>query len=316
MKKNRQLTAWAALGAAIILGVASAGCEYIVPPIEFGTPTPFILDEGWSGIVNGVSESGGAVHVDLSIVNKTNKWSAMDVSASRATVTKSDGGSQDCGTVFVGTSVFVNNAGWYLAPGFVMKGYTGGSASAPVTQPLYVECAGVSQSDAKTLSITYSYVTGPYNYYLPNRQVSKTMTVQLDKIVTDTAYPIAETIAGLPMSKVGDALVGINGCTVTLVDAKRTDEGLQFDWRSTNPTEYQAYVHIGTPPVIGSDGILYGFYQTPHLAIVPITKAGGEAVWTTTQVVPKDVTGLYLLLPLESQQQKYYIDYVMDITDL
>jgi hypothetical protein len=315
MKSNRKLTTWTALAAAIAIAVMSAGCDYVVPPLE-GTPTLYIEDSGWAGIVNNVTESNGALHVDLSIVNNTNQWSAMDVGASTAKVVDSNGTSHDCGTVFVGTSVFVNNGGWYLAPGFVMKGYTGGTKSSPVKQLLYVECAGVGKAGGQKLSISYKYISGDFNYYVATRPVFDTMDLKLDDVATDTQYPVAHKLDDLPIIKVGEALVAINKCTVTLVEARRTDEGLEFDWASTNPTEYQAYVHIGIPPVIGSDGILYGIYDSPHYATVPITKAGGEAKWSTKQAVPKDVTGLYVLLPLESRQQKYFTDYVVDVTDL
>jgi membrane associated rhomboid family serine protease len=50
----------------------------------------------------------------------------------------------------------------------------------------------------------------------------------------------------------------INKCTVQLTDAKRTDAGFEFGWASTNPSQYPAYVHIGQPPVIGADGVMYG----------------------------------------------------------
>ncbi len=75
----------------------------------------------------------------------------------------------------------------------------------------------------------------------------------------------------------------------------RTADGLEFRWHTENPTAYPTYVHIGIPPVIGSDGIIYGLYESPHLADTPITPAGQSADWTTEVAVPKDVTGLYIL---------------------
>jgi len=55
---------------------------------------------------------------------------------------------------------------------------------------------------------------------------------------------------------------------------KGTNSGSVFDWQSANPSKYPAYVHISTPPVIGTDVTLYGFYQGPHLADAPSTRAG------------------------------------------
>jgi hypothetical protein len=47
----------------------------------------------------------------------------------------------------------------------------------------------------------------------------------------------------------------------------------------------------------------------------PITLAGGTASWTTEVAVPASATGLYVLAPVETQQQKYFVDHVIDITD-
>ena len=73
--------------------------------------------------------------------------------------------------------------------------------------------------------------------------------------------------------------------------------------------------HIGIPPVIGADGILYGFYESPSLADAPITPASQTAEWKTTVAVPKEVTGLYILLSVESKQQKLFVSHVVDISD-
>jgi hypothetical protein len=78
---------------------------------------------------------------------------------------------------------------------------------------------------------------------------------------------------------------------------------------STPPT------FIGTPPVIGADGIIYGLYEVPDLASVPITPAGGEAEWATEVAVPQDATGLYILLSAKSGKQRLYANYAVDITD-
>jgi hypothetical protein len=316
MKTDRNLKALTVVAVAALAVMVSGGCDYIIPPYEPNTPTPGPADNGWAGIVTNVTETGGALRVDLSIVNNTNDWSAMDVAATTAQVTDSSGSSHDCGKAFVGTAVFVNNGGWYLPPGFVMKGYTGGSVSSPETQLLYVECSGVSKGSGQTLTINYKYIVGPFNYYVASKPVSKTMKLALDKVVTDQKYPVAEKLGTLTIEKAADKITGINNCTIRLVSAKRTDTGFEFDWDSFNPTEYPAFIHIGIPPVIGSDGILYGFYETPILADVPITPAGGDAQWSTTVTAPKDVTGFYVLLPLESRQEKYFIDHALDISDL
>jgi hypothetical protein len=299
----------------VIASVALTGCDYIVPPIDFSSPTPTLIDNGWAGVATSVGDSSGSLHVDLSIVNNTSDWSAMDVSATAAKVEDSSGSSHDCKTAYVGTSVFVNDGAWYLPPGFAMKGYTGGSIREPKTQPLAVECAGVAPAAGQKLSIDYEYITGPFNYYVPSKVKRGTMEVDLDKVAADTQYPVAEKVDTLDIAKPGDDIPAINGCTVKLVDVQRTDTGLQLDWESSDPGAAATYIHIGNPPVLGSDGILYGFYQSPHLSDAPVTPAGGDAQWSTTVTVPKDSTGFYVLVPVESQQQKYFIDHVVDITD-
>ena len=110
-------------------------------------------------------------------------------------------------------------------------------------------------------------------------------------------------------------IIAINKCTLSLTSVKRTADGLELAWHTTNPTAYPTYVHIGTPPVVGSDGVIYGFYESPHLADTPITPASESADWTTEVAVPKDVTGLYILASVESKQQKNFVSHAIDITD-
>ena len=304
------------LAAVIVLGLAVTGCDYIVPPIDNSTPTPVLSGQGWGAIVTGVSEANGALHVDLALRNDTGDWSAMNVAASTAQVTDAAGKTSSCATVFVGTSIFVNDGGWFLPPGFIMKGYTGGSLAAPVIQLNYVECAGVAKAAGLKLAIKYTYMTGPFNYYVASAKTGGTLNLDLDKVVTDTKYPVAQKVAGYEPVKLGDLIGAINKTTVQLTDVKRTDTGLEFSWKSTNPSTDQAYIHIGIPPVIGADGIMYGFYRSPHLTEDLITPAGGgTATWITAVAVPKDVAGFYILVPVETKQQKYFVDHVIDITD-
>ncbi len=320
-------TAQLLAGLVAAIALVAAGCAYIVPPpAEHTSPTPALSQEGWTGVVTGVSETGGALHVDLAIVNTSGDWSAMDVAASKARVLDASGKATECSKVFVGTSVFVNNGGQFLPPGFAMKGYTGGSAAAPEPQPLYAECAGVSKANASKLQVDYTYITGPFDYYKPSHTFGKTMSLDLAKPVSDQAYPIGNKVDGL-IEKQDAVITGVNDFTVQLVGVRRTlikekptDDNptipaLEFSWKSTNPSDYDTYApHIGFPPVIGSDGILYGFYVSPHRPDTPMTPSKGEATWTTTVAVPKDATGLYILLPVETKQQSYFVDHVVDIT--
>jgi hypothetical protein len=311
------------LAAVIVLGLAVTGCDYVVPPISFDTPTPAIASKGWAAIVTNVAEVNGGLHVELSLRNDNNDWSAMDVGSSKAKVTDSAGKTTDCTKVFVGTSVFVNDGGWFLPPGFIMKGYTGGTLASPATQLISVDCAGVAKAAGEKLAIDYMYIIGPWNYYRASTKNNATFNLNLDTVVTDVKYPVAAKVASLTIEKSDAVIVGINNCTVQLDDVQRSDTAFTFSWESKNPTEYNAFVHIGNPPVIGADGIMYGFYEAPHLALAPITPAAatapaspgpGDATWTTTVSVPKEATAFYVLLPLESLQEKKFVDHVIDIT--
>jgi len=297
-----------ALVAVIVMGFAATGCGYIVTPEDVQGPTQAATDKGWSAIVTNVSQSAaGALHVDLAIRNDTGDWSALQSSDS-AKVTTTDGKSSTCGTVYVATG------GTSLAPGFVMRGYTGGTKSAPAKQLLYVECAGVTKAAGMKLAIDFTYVTGPFNYYVASKVNKGSFAVNLDSVVSDAKYPVATNVANVVV-KPGTKIDAINTCSVQLLAAKRTDTGLELTWQMQNPSQYPVYVHIGTPPVIGSDGVIYGFYESPHLADTPITLPAQTIQSITTVAVPKDVTGLYILVSVESQQQKFFINHAVDVTD-
>jgi hypothetical protein len=138
--------------------------------------------------------------------------------------------------------------------------------------------------------------------------------VNLDQVATDLKYPIAEPIDGL-IQPTDAEIIAINKVILTLTDIMRTDKGLQFKWQTSNPGEYPTYVHVGNPPVIGADGILYGFYETPDIVSVPITPAGEKAEWTTEVAVPQEIKGLYIMLSVESKKQRLFVNYAVDIAD-
>jgi hypothetical protein len=288
--------------------LALAGCGYIVVPGDDSSPTP-VATGSWVVVATKVDGASGDLRVDLAIHNETGSWSAMQLATTaKPTLTTSDGTSSDCATAFVGTG------GTRLAPGFQMRGYTGGTKAKPVLQPLFVECKGVTAAPGEKLTISYTYVTGEFNYYSPAAPVSAKLEVELDKVAADLKYPVADPVEGL-IEKPGTRIVAINKADLVLTSATRTADGLKFAWETSNPTAYPTYVHIGIPPVIGSDGIIYGFYESPHLADTPITPAGEKADWTTVLAVPKDVTGLYVLVSVEAKQQKNFVSHVIDITD-
>jgi hypothetical protein len=202
---------------------------------------------------------------------------------------------------------------WGLAPGLTIRGYTAGTKSAPTTQLLYVECAGAAPAPGSKLQVAASYTTGDFNYYKPAPPENATFTVDLDTLVEPT-YP-GTPEAGLVVAKVGEPIEAINNNTLTLTAVERTADGLDLSWHTENPTKYPVYVHIGIPPVVGSDGVIYGRYQSPNLADTPITPANGFADWTTSVVMPADVNGLYVMPAVETEQQKNFRSHAIDITD-
>jgi hypothetical protein len=294
-----------ALASALLL----SGCGYIVVPGDDSSPTP-VATGAWLAVATKVEASAaGDLHVDLAIRNETGSWSAMRIAAAGSvTLQTSDGKTATCATAFVGTG------GTSLAPGFQARGYTGGTKAKPAIQLIYVECKGAAPAPGSRLSIPYTYVTGDFNYYSPSAAQSGKLDVDLDKVAADLKYPVSEEVPGV-VEKAGAKIVAINKADLTLTAVTRTADGLKLAWQTDNPTAYPTYVHIGIPPVIGADGVIYGFYESPHLADTPITPAGQSATWTTAVAVPKDVTGLYVLVQVESKQQKNFTSHAIDITD-
>jgi hypothetical protein len=286
-------------------------CAYIVLPEGLeASGAAGKGSNGWSAVVTNVGKSeAGDLHIDLTIRNETGDWSMMKAIEGKPAVLNSGGKTTNCDTVYVGTG------GHRLAPGFQMRGYIAGTKTDSVTQLIYVECAGTEATPGSKLSIPYTYVTGQYNYYEQDKnKVDDKLELNLDEVVTDLEYPLIEQAEGLAQ-EVDAEIVAINKVILTLTDAQRTDNGLQFSWEALNPGEYPTYVHIGNPPVIGRDGILYGFYETPDIVSVPIIPADAKAEWSTVVAVPQEVRGLYILLSVETGKARLFANYALDITD-
>ncbi len=285
----------------------SLACNYIVIP-ECWEAARRAKGAGWSAVATEVGSSEtGNLRITLTLRNDTGDWSAMQAAAKPAALV-ADGKTTPCDTVFV------SSGGHRLAPGFQMRGYIAGTQADQQIQLIYVECQGAAAAPGAVLAVEYSYVTGQYNYYEP--EANKTdgkLEIPLDNIASGLTYPIGEPVEGL-IQQENVEIVALNKVVLTLAGVERTADGFQFSWKTANPGEYPTYVHVGNPPVIGADGILYGFYETPDLASVPITPAGGESTWTTTVAVPQDAQGLYILLSAESGKQRLYANYALDIT--
>ena len=290
--------------------IISLACVYIVLPEGYETSDENSKESaGWSAVATNIeiSESGD-FHIDITIRNETGDWSAMNALDDKPALLTNNDKNINC------ASVFVSTGGHRLAPGFQMSGYTTGTKTEPVTQNIYVECTGAEADPGSILTIPYTYVTGQYNYYEQDKnKVEANLDINLDEVITNMEYPVAEQIDGL-IQQPDIEIVAINKVTLSLTGVQRTDSTLQFTWKTYNPGEYPTYVHIGNPPVIGDDGILYGFYQTPDIISVPITPAGGTAEWTTEVSVPQTVKGLYILLSVETGKARLFANYAIDIS--
>ena len=289
-------------------------CVYIVLPEGLETPEAIVDGtelKAWNAIVTNVGKSdSGDLHIDITIRNDTGDWSTMRaVTEKPAILTTSDGKATNCDTVFVGTG------GHRLAPGFQTRGYTTGKKDDLKTQLIYVECKGATVDAGSKLAIEYTSFEGILDDYDPEANKTEgVLELNLVDVVADLQYPIATPVEGL-IQDTGVSITALSDNVVNLLDVQRTDTGFQFTWQNFNPTKFPLKTHLGTPPVIGSDGIIYGFYESLDIVPIPITPPNEKVEWTTEVAVPKDVTGFYILLSVESNKPRTYVNYLVDISD-
>ena len=292
----------------------SFACVYIVLPEGLETPEAIVDGtelKAWNAIVTNVGKSdSGDLHIDITIRNDTGDWSTMRaVTEKPAILTTSDGKATNCDTVFVGTG------GHRLAPGFQTRGYTTGKKDDLKTQLIYVECKGATVDAGSKLAIEYTSFEGILDDYDPEANKTEgVLELNLDDVVADLQYPIATPVEGL-IQDTGVSITALSDNVVNLLDVQRTDTGFQFTWQNFNPTKFPLKTHLGTPPVIGSDGIIYGFYESLDIVPIPITPPNEKVEWTTEVAVPKDVTGFYILLSVETNKPRTYVNYLVDISD-
>lgn len=288
-------------------------CVYIVLPEGFEAPEVVEGSEFrvWNAVVTNVGKSdAGDLHIDITIRNDTGNWSTMHaVDNNPAVLTAGDGKTVNCDTVFVGTG------GHRFAPGFQMRGYTVEKEGELETQLIYVECKDAVAAPGSKLSIDYVSFNGDlYDYEPEANKVEGTLELNLDEIVTDVAYPVAVPVEDL-IQDTGLSVTALSDNIVNLLEVQRTDTGFLFNWQNFNPTKFPLKTHIGTPPVIGSDGILYGLYESLDIVPIPLTLANEKMEWSTEVAVPQDVKGFYILLGVESKSPRNYVFYVLDISD-
>ncbi len=266
--------------------------------------------KGWIATATNIgSNDSGDLHINLTILNETGEWSAMQAAPAKPAVYKTaDGQSTNCDTVFVSTG------GHYLAPGFQIKGYTTGTDAEPKTQLIYVECRATKHVPGSKLFIDVSYVSGEYNYYDKNdTNTDVKLEVDLDKIATDLEYPIVTPVDGL-IHKLGDKITGLNEVTLSLTGVTRTNDGLEFHWQEINSSEYPSALHVGPPPVVGDGGILYGIYKDPGSVSAPLVSPGKTTEWVTTVQTPQDANNFYIMVSVETGT-RLFNNFVIDITD-
>lgn len=299
--------------ALLAYAVISLACVYIVLPE--GLEAPKAAQEGheqkaWYGYATNVSQTAaGDLRIEITIRNDTGEWSTMRAVENKPAVLTSGGKSANCETVFVSTG------GHRFAPGFQMRGYTTGNKSAPETQLLYVECKGVQAESGAKLVIDYVSFQGELDDYKPDEnEATGKLELNLDEVATDLTYPVAEAVEGLILEP-GVGITGLSDNVVTLLEAQRGENGFLFTWQNFNPTKFPLKTHIGTPPAIGADGIIYGVYETLDIVPVPITPANENMQWETESPVPQDVSGCYVLLSVESKKPRTYLNYVINISD-
>lgn len=298
--------------AILICAMITFSCVYIVVPDDIDMSGGKGSDSlGWSALVTSADTlENGTLHVEVTIRNDTGDWSKLEALPDKPAVLETEEGDKiNCNTVIISTG------GHRLAPGFQMRGYSMMNADQVSTQLLYVECNGVDGKVGSELTVNYESFQGDLDDYAPdgNKQEGE-LKIELGEIKTNLVYPIAESIDGLILQS-DQSITALSENVVTLKDIQRSDTGFQFTWQNFNPSKFPLKTHIGTPPVIGEAGIIYGVYETLDMVDVPITPALENMEWLTEVTVPLEEKGFYILLSVESKKPRTYVNYAIDISD-
>jgi hypothetical protein len=304
---------WLSLTAVLLVFVIVTGCGGSQGEAE-STPLPESVKD-WSLIPINLTESpadgGGTVlHVDFAARNDSGDWSSMaaaDPEDRSAKLTTKDGKEYSCDTIQV------SSGGHYLPPGFQMQGYM---SKRDGIKTLFVECNVAESSPGGSLTIPYTIVTGEYDYYEKGENVFESqLTVDLEQSPPTLAYPVDSS--KVESQAITEEIVALNKTTLSNTGVNRAGDEISFQWKVTNPGEYGTKVHIGRPPVLGSDGIVYGARVSPDIVDVPTAGPdGGTSEFETQVEVPSDVENLYLLLSVEQKRERLFSNYLIDLTEL
>ena len=288
----------------IFINLLVSACVYVVLPAGLDLSRAS-SSQGWSAVVTEVSQtSEGDVRIALTLRNDTGNWSTLKA-GSKPAVLNSGGKTTNCDASLMSTG------GHRLAPGFQMRGYIAGTKAEPVTQLIYIECKGAQVEPGATLTVDYVSFSGDLDYYhQEDRSATGTFKLELDEVQTDLSYPVFETFEGLIQPADVD-ITAISENVISLIDWQRLDDGFDFTWQNFNPTEFALKVHIGNPPVICEDGIIYGYYEIMDLSSPPLSPAGGQVNWTTKARTPAGLNDCFVLLSVESKNMRNYVNYAI-----
>ena len=288
----------------------SMACVYIVLPEGYETSRENSNGStGWSAVATNIEKSeSGDLHIDITIRNETGDWSAMNSMDDKPALLTNSGKSISCDTVFVSTG------GHRLAPGFQMRGYTAGTTAEPVTQLIYVECAGAEATAGSILTIPYSYVTGQYNYYEQDKnKIEANLEINLDEVKTDLVYPIAEQIDGL-IQQPDIEIVAINKVILTLTECSVPRVIYNSPGRHLIPVNTQHMCISAIHRLL----VMMGYYMdtTKHL-ILYLSRSHQQVVQQNGQPkyrFPQNVDGFYIMLSVETGKARLFANYAIDIT--
>ena len=174
------------------------------------------------------------------------------------------------------------------------------ASSAPARRP----------APGSKLAIDYRYVTGEYNYYDPDatRDRARRSRSTSTRSPPTSTYPVAEPV---------DGLIQPPDTEITAHQRRRPD-ARPASTGPGRPRARLADVEPGRVPVVGAHRRPAGDRRrtgsstaTTRARTSPRCRSrrpAGRPTWTTDVEVPADVTGLVMLLSVESKKQRLFVE--------
>ena len=296
----------------LVLAVTATGCGGVQETADEPAADVSQTDvEGWTLIPLNIASDNGIVRIDFAARNDSEDWGSIEAASpeDKPTVLTKDGKDYTCDTVQV------TSDGHYLPPGFQMQGFI---SKREGKQTLYVECQVDGEVTGGSLVIPYTLTRGEYDYYEKGENVFETQfEVDLSQSPATLTYPLVSSEPEVEVHSLTEEIATLNKTTLKNTGVNRSGDEISFQWQVTNPGEYGTKVHIGRPPAIGNDGIVYGVRVSPDIVDVDTAKPdGGISEFETMIEVPSDVEGLYMLLSVEQSRERLFANYLVDLTDL